>query len=72
MNFGFREPYQVLCDSQFLEAAIRSKMDINHIMKTTLHGSTKLCPSISSLPLIGAMLTVLSSNNSVLDEMVIC
>ncbi|KAI1180651.1 Fcf1-domain-containing protein [Nemania sp. FL0916] len=42
MNFGFREPYQVLCDSQFLEAAIRSKMDIDHILKATLHGSTKL------------------------------
>ncbi|TGJ78252.1 hypothetical protein E0Z10_g10513 [Xylaria hypoxylon] len=42
MNFGFREPYQVLGDSQFLEAAIRSKMDIDHILKATLHGSTKL------------------------------
>ncbi|KAI0206258.1 Fcf1-domain-containing protein [Astrocystis sublimbata] len=42
MNFGFREPYQVLCDSQFLEAAIRSKMDIDHILKSTLHGTTKL------------------------------
>ncbi|KAI0408947.1 Fcf1-domain-containing protein [Xylaria palmicola] len=42
LNFGFREPYQVLCDSQFLEAAIRSKMDIDHILKATLHGSTKL------------------------------
>ncbi|KAI0443355.1 Fcf1-domain-containing protein [Xylaria telfairii] len=42
MNFGFREPYQVLCDSQFLEAAIRSKMDIDHILKATLHGTTKL------------------------------
>lgn len=42
MNFGFREPYQVLCDSQFLEAAIRSKMDIDHILKATLHGNTKL------------------------------
>ncbi|GAP84939.1 putative rRNA-processing protein UTP23 [Rosellinia necatrix] len=42
INFGFREPYQVLCDSQFLEAAIRSKMDIDHILKATLHGSTKL------------------------------
>jgi hypothetical protein len=46
INFGFREPYQVLCDSQFLEAAIRSKMDIDHILKMTLHGSTKLCASI--------------------------
>ncbi|KAI1347396.1 Fcf1-domain-containing protein [Xylaria sp. FL0043] len=42
INFGFREPYQVLCDSQFLEAAIRSKMDIDHILKGTLHGHTKL------------------------------
>ncbi|KAI8950979.1 Fcf1-domain-containing protein [Xylaria longipes] len=42
MNFGFREPYQVLCDGQFLEAAIRSKMDIDHILKATLHGNTKL------------------------------
>ncbi|KAI3331967.1 Fcf1-domain-containing protein [Xylariaceae sp. AK1471] len=42
MNFGFREPYQVLCDSQFLEAAIHSKMDISHVLKATLHGSTKL------------------------------
>ncbi|KAI0913199.1 Fcf1-domain-containing protein [Ustulina deusta] len=42
INFGFREPYQVLCDSQFLEAAIRSKMDIDHILKATLHGNTKL------------------------------
>ncbi|KAI1294526.1 Fcf1-domain-containing protein [Xylaria venustula] len=42
INFGFREPYQVLCDSQFLEAAIRSKMDIDHILKATVHGSTKL------------------------------
>ncbi|KAJ2994717.1 hypothetical protein NUW58_g1479 [Xylaria curta] len=46
MNFGFREPYQVLCDSQFLEAAVRSKMDIDHILKATLHGSTKLCSVI--------------------------
>ncbi|KAK5628264.1 hypothetical protein RRF57_003979 [Xylaria bambusicola] len=42
INFGFREPYQVLCDSQFLDAAIRSKMDIDHILKSTLHGNTKL------------------------------
>ncbi|KAI1819861.1 Fcf1-domain-containing protein, partial [Xylaria intraflava] len=42
MNFGFREPYQVLGDSHFLEAAIRSKMDIDHILKATLHGTTKL------------------------------
>ncbi|KAI1430130.1 Fcf1-domain-containing protein [Xylaria sp. FL1777] len=42
INFGFREPYQVLCDSHFLEAAIRSKMDIDHILKATLHGTTKL------------------------------
>ncbi|KAI0432632.1 Fcf1-domain-containing protein [Xylaria sp. FL1042] len=42
INFGFREPYQVLSDSQFLEAAIRSKMDIDHILKATLHGNTKL------------------------------
>ncbi|KAI1755131.1 Fcf1-domain-containing protein [Xylaria castorea] len=42
INFGFREPYQVLCDSQFLEAAIRSKMDIDHILKATLHGNMKL------------------------------
>ncbi|KAI2623635.1 Fcf1-domain-containing protein [Xylaria nigripes] len=42
MNFGFREPYQVLCDSQFLESAIRSKMDIDHILKATLHGTTRL------------------------------
>ncbi|KAI0489660.1 hypothetical protein F4859DRAFT_509246 [Xylaria cf. heliscus] len=49
MNFGFREPYQVLCDSQFLEAAIRSKMDIDHILKTTLHGNTKLLISQCSM-----------------------
>ncbi|KAI0141856.1 Fcf1-domain-containing protein [Xylariaceae sp. FL1272] len=42
LNFGFREPYQVICDSQFLEAAVKSKMDIEHIMKATLHGTTKL------------------------------
>ncbi|KAI1259806.1 Fcf1-domain-containing protein [Xylariaceae sp. FL1019] len=42
MNFGFREPYQVICDSHFLEAAVKSKMDIEHIMKATLHGTTKL------------------------------
>ncbi|KAI1328326.1 Fcf1-domain-containing protein [Xylariaceae sp. FL0255] len=42
MNFGFREPYQVLCDSQFLEAAVQSKMDVDHILKATLHGTTKL------------------------------
>ncbi|KAI1432610.1 Fcf1-domain-containing protein [Xylaria sp. CBS 124048] len=42
MNFGFREPYQVLGDSLFLEAAIRSKMDIDHLLKATLHGTTKL------------------------------
>ncbi|KAI0391572.1 Fcf1-domain-containing protein [Xylariaceae sp. FL0594] len=42
MNFGFREPYQVLSDSQFLQAAIQSKMDIDNILKATLHGSTKL------------------------------
>ncbi|KAI8629419.1 Fcf1-domain-containing protein [Xylariaceae sp. FL1651] len=42
INFGFREPYQVICDSQFLEAAIHSKMDIDRILKNTVHGSTKL------------------------------
>lgn len=72
INFGFREPYQVLCDSQFLEAAIRSKMDIDHILKATLHGSTKLCASIFSFRLAGAILIHLRSNNSVLDEMVVC
>ncbi|KAI1817773.1 Fcf1-domain-containing protein [Poronia punctata] len=49
MNFGFREPYQVLCDSQFLQTAVHSKMDIEHILKTTLHGSTKLLISQCSM-----------------------
>ena len=72
MNFGFREPYQVLCDSQFLEGAIRSKMDIDHILKATLHGTTKLRTAIPLLKLPGLALTNFPSNNSVFDAMAVC
>jgi rRNA-processing protein FCF1 len=37
MGFGFREPYQVLVDADFLAEANKCKMDVIRRLEDTLH-----------------------------------
>ncbi|KAJ5591328.1 hypothetical protein N7450_005300 [Penicillium hetheringtonii] len=48
MTFGFREPYQVLVDSNFLHAVDSFKMELLPALERTLQGKPK--PSLSSAP----------------------
>lgn len=41
LNFGFREPYQVLLDADILKDADRFKMDLVGGLERTLHGKVK-------------------------------
>lgn len=41
INFGFREPYQVLLDSGMIRDADRFKMDLIGGLERTLHGQVK-------------------------------
>ncbi|GBB97222.1 hypothetical protein RclHR1_02940024 [Rhizophagus clarus] len=40
-SFGFREPYQILVDGDFMRTALRYKMDISKQLCTVMLGSTK-------------------------------
>ncbi|EXX66983.1 Utp23p [Rhizophagus irregularis DAOM 197198w] len=41
ISFGFREPYQILVDSNFMRTALRYKMDISKQLCTVMLGNTK-------------------------------
>ncbi|KAI1456437.1 Fcf1-domain-containing protein [Annulohypoxylon moriforme] len=41
MGFGFRVPYQVLVDADFIAEANKCKMDLVRRLETTLHGEVK-------------------------------
>jgi U3 small nucleolar RNA-associated protein 23 len=41
LNFGFREPYQVLLDAEMIRDADRFKMDLVGGLERTLHGQVK-------------------------------
>jgi U3 small nucleolar RNA-associated protein 23 len=41
LNFGFREPYQVLVDAKMVEDATKFKMDLPAALERTLHGKIK-------------------------------
>lgn len=41
LSFGFREPYQVLLDSNIIRDADRFKMDLVGGLERTLHGQVK-------------------------------
>ncbi|KAI6117791.1 Fcf1-domain-containing protein [Pisolithus thermaeus] len=41
MSFGFREPYQVLVDSEICKLATESKIDLSKQLSTVLQGATK-------------------------------
>ncbi|KAI0838832.1 hypothetical protein F5Y06DRAFT_33371 [Hypoxylon sp. FL0890] len=41
MSFGFREPYQVLVDADFIAEANKCKMDLMRRLEDTLHGQVK-------------------------------
>uniref|UniRef100_A0A670K0U7 UTP23 small subunit processome component n=1 Tax=Podarcis muralis TaxID=64176 RepID=A0A670K0U7_PODMU len=42
-NFGFREPFQVLLDGTFCQAALRNKIQIREQLPGYLAGATQLC-----------------------------
>ncbi|KAI6106988.1 Fcf1-domain-containing protein [Pisolithus croceorrhizus] len=41
MSFGFREPYQVLVDSEICKLATESRIDLSKQLSTVLQGATK-------------------------------
>ncbi|KAI1417125.1 hypothetical protein F5Y13DRAFT_104251 [Hypoxylon sp. FL1857] len=41
MSFGFREPYQVLVDADFIAESNKCKMDLMRRLEDTLHGQVK-------------------------------
>ena len=43
IGFGFRVPYQVLVDADFLAESMKCKMDIVRRLEDTLHGQVKPC-----------------------------
>ncbi|KAJ5155302.1 hypothetical protein N7492_008105 [Penicillium capsulatum] len=47
LAFGFREPYQVLVDSNFLRAVSSFKMELIPALERTLQGKVKPCPARS-------------------------
>ncbi|KLJ09455.1 hypothetical protein EMPG_15125 [Blastomyces silverae] len=53
LTFGFREPYQVLVDSNFLRAVYSFKMDLLPALERTLHG--KVRPFITKCSLAAVM-----------------
>ncbi|OJD21308.1 hypothetical protein ACJ73_07350 [Blastomyces percursus] len=53
LTFGFREPYQVLVDSNFLRAVYSFKMDLVPALERTLHGKVK--PFITKCSLAAVM-----------------
>ncbi|KAG8441680.1 hypothetical protein GDO86_010747 [Hymenochirus boettgeri] len=44
-NFGFREPFQVLLDGTFCQAALRNKIQIKEQLPKYLMGDVQLCTS---------------------------
>ncbi|KAG9241483.1 hypothetical protein BJ878DRAFT_536507 [Calycina marina] len=42
LNFGFREPYQVLVDAEIIKDADKFKMDLYGGLERTLHGEVKI------------------------------
>ncbi|KAF9792124.1 Fcf1-domain-containing protein [Thelephora terrestris] len=42
MNFGFRQPYQVLIDSEMCKTAHQGGMDLSNLLTTVLQGTVKL------------------------------
>lgn len=49
IHFGFREPYQVVVDADFVKETTKCKMDLLAALERTLHGTVK--PRTSLLPL---------------------
>lgn len=41
LNFGFREPYQVIVDAQLVEDCYKFTMDLLPALERTLHGQVK-------------------------------
>lgn len=52
IHFGFREPYQVIVDADFVKDTTRCKMDLLAALERTFHGTVKprMCSSASYLP----------------------
>lgn len=48
MSFGFRVPYQVIVDADFIAEANKCKMDVMRRLEDTLHGEVK--PSMFLYP----------------------
>jgi hypothetical protein len=43
IHFGFREPYQVIVDADFVKDTTKCKMDLLAALERTLHGTVKPC-----------------------------
>ncbi|XP_028317525.1 rRNA-processing protein UTP23 homolog [Gouania willdenowi] len=48
-NFGFREPYQILIDGTFCQAALKNKIQIKEQMPKYLMGEIQLCTTSCAL-----------------------
>jgi U3 small nucleolar RNA-associated protein 23 len=46
IHFGFREPYQVIVDAEFVKDTTKCKMDLQAALERTLHGTVKPCMSL--------------------------
>ncbi|WEW58803.1 hypothetical protein PRK78_004271 [Emydomyces testavorans] len=64
ITFGFREPYQVLVDSHFLQAVYAFKMDLIPALERTLQGKVKPFITRCSLAAITASSLPASSSSS--------
>ncbi|KKZ62170.1 hypothetical protein EMCG_03308 [[Emmonsia] crescens] len=62
LTFGFREPYQVLVDSNLLRAVYAFKMDLVPALERTLHGKVK--PFITKCSLAAVMASSPQQPNS--------
>uniref|UniRef100_A0A2K6SB00 UTP23 small subunit processome component n=1 Tax=Saimiri boliviensis boliviensis TaxID=39432 RepID=A0A2K6SB00_SAIBB len=48
-NFGVREPYQILLDGTFCQAALRGRIQLREQLPRYLMGETQLCTTSRSL-----------------------
>uniref|UniRef100_A0A2K5I0G1 UTP23 small subunit processome component n=1 Tax=Colobus angolensis palliatus TaxID=336983 RepID=A0A2K5I0G1_COLAP len=50
-NFGVREPYQILLDGTFCQAALRGRIQLREQLPRYLMGETQLCTTRWHFPL---------------------
>lgn len=69
-NFGVREPYQILLDGTFCQAALRGRIQLREQLPRYLMGETQLCTTrwVHGAGTAAALLTRVLGTRPLLDE----